>query len=471
MLFSCSRLQIASLLLALTLPLRAQQADPIVRVYVLSRVAPQSITVRATDGPLTVYANRDNIPVYTLLPGETVTMDRVGDRLRITTPAGAMQASVGEVVPSNGSVVTIRTGTHRRVYHGALSVEIDNGRRTMRLVNYVPLEDYVASVVASEYQFNEMEGVKAQAVLARTYALRAAGNHNFYDLVDDTRAQVYEGAERETDVTRSAAEATRGQVLTYRGDLVEALYYSSSGGHTASNEDIWNTRPLPYLRGRPDPYDSAAPDHRWATSASAGELLRALGSRFGGLVTGFEIARRADSGRALNIRLLGSSPRTVTASQFRSVVTSTFGSRTLRSTHFTAERRGNRYAFNGRGFGHGVGMSQFGAREQARQGRSYRDILSFYFAGTGIDFHDSALVSLPNSLPRARSGVAANTPRRTMPTPRAEAHAASQPEPVRIAQAALPPPTQHATEHASIESGPTWSARAETSGRPRRTAW
>ncbi|MCH8030715.1 MAG: SpoIID/LytB domain-containing protein, partial [Bacteroidetes bacterium] len=262
---SCSRLLIASLFLALALPLRAQQADPIVRVYVLSRVAPQSITVRATDGPLTVYANRNGIPVHTLLPGETVTMDRVGNRVRITTPAGAIQASVGEIVPSSGSVVTLQTGTHRRVYHGALSVEIDNGRRAMRLINYVPLEDYVASVVASEYPFNELEGVKAQAILARTYALRAAGKHDAYDLVDDTRAQVYEGAEKETEVTRAATEATRGQVLTYRGSLVEALYSSSSGGHTASNEDIWNTRPVPYLRGRPDPYDSAAPDHRWST--------------------------------------------------------------------------------------------------------------------------------------------------------------------------------------------------------------
>lgn len=460
--FSCSRLPVALLFLALALPLRAQQADPIVRVNVLSRVAPQSITVRATDGPLTVYANRDNIPVYTLLPGETVTMDRVGDRVRITTPAGAMQATVGEVVPSNGSVVTIRTGTHRRVYHGALSVEINNGRRAMRLVNYVPLEDYVASVVAGEYPFNEMEGVKAQAVLARTYALRAAGNHDAYDLVDDTRAQVYEGIEKETDVTRTAAEATRGQVLSYRGELVEALYFSSSGGHTASNEDIWNTRPVPYLRGRPDPYDSAAPDHRWSTSASASELLRALGRRFGGSVSGFEITRHAPSGRVLSVRLRGSRSQTVTASQFRSVVTSAFGSRMLRSTHFSAERRGNRYLFNGRGFGHGVGMSQFGARGQARQGRSYRDILSFYFTNTSIDFHDSALVSRPN--------IATNTPHRTRPAPRAEAHAAPQQEPVRIAATPLLP-APRATQHASIESAPTWSGRAETSGRPRRTAW
>jgi len=459
--FSAHRVLIVFLFLALALPLRAQQAEPIVRVYVLSRVAPQSLTVRATDGPLTVYADRDDIPVHTLLPGETVTFDRVGDRVRITTPTGAMQASVGEVVPTNGSMLTLRTGTHNRVYHGALSVEIDNDRRAMRLVNYVPLENYVASVVASEYPFAEIEGVKAQAVLARTYALRTSGKYDFYDLVDDTRSQVYEGAEKETDVTREAAEATRGQVLTYRGDLVEALYYSSSGGHTASNEDIWNTQPVPYLRGRPDPYDSAAPDHRWSASVSASELLRALGRQFGGSVSGFEITRRPPAGRVLSVRLLGSRGQTITATQFRSVVTATFGSRTLRSTHFAAERRGNRYVFNGRGFGHGVGMSQFGARGQALQGRAYRDILSFYFTGTSIDFHDSALVSQPN--------VASSTTRRTRPVRRAEALATP---PFLSAVTAQPVPVEPVVRQSNVSSsGPTWGGAPEDSTGRRRTAW
>lgn len=448
------RLLIASLLVTFALPLRAQQADPIVRVYVLSRVAPQSLTVRATDGPLTVYANRASTPVHTLLPGESVTMNRVSDRIQITTPTGVIQASVGEVVPGNGSVLSLRTGTHRRTYHGALSVEIDNNRRAMRLVNYVPLEEYVASVVASEYPFSEIEGVKAQAVLARTYALRASGKHDFYDVVDDTRSQVYEGVEKETETTRQATEATRGQVLTYRGDLVEALYYSSSGGHTASNQDIWNTRPVPYLQGRPDPYDSAAPDHRWSTSASASELHRALGARFGGTVSGFEISRRASSGRVLDVRLNGSRSQTISASQFREVVTSTLGARTLRSTHFTSERSGNRYVFNGRGFGHGVGMSQFGARAQAREGRAYQDILAFYFSGTSIDLRDSALLSQPN--------VATNSPRRTRPTPRAEA----QVERLRTSSAPF-----RAEPTSPSASASTWNAGPETSIEPRRTAW
>ena len=171
-------------------------------------------------------------------------------------------------------------------------------------------------------------------------------------------------------------------------------------------------------------------------------------------MSAFETAGRAASGRVLNVRLSGSRSQTVSASQFRSVVTTAFGARTLRSTHFSFEKSGNRYVFSGRGFGHGVGMSQYGARGQAREGRSYQEILSFYFAGTNLDLRDSALLSQPN--------YGANTPRRTRPTPRAEPHAermSPRAEPSRVEQ--LSPPS----------SAPIWNEDPETPTRTRRTAW
>ncbi|MDX1438761.1 MAG: SpoIID/LytB domain-containing protein [Rubricoccaceae bacterium] len=414
----------------------AQRSEPIIRVHVLARVAPQTLTVRATDGTLTIYSNRDDTPIHRLMSGESTTIERVGDRIRISTPGGTVQARVAEVVPSNHSTVDIRTGSHHRRYHGALSIEIDNSRRALRLVNYVPLEDYVASVVASEYPFQEIEGVKAQAVLARTYALRSREPDQPFDLEDDTRAQMYEGAERETSISREAVEATRGKVLTYRGSLAEALYYSSSGGHTASNEDIWNTRPISYLRGRPDPYDSAAPDHRWTTSVSAHRLLSALSQRYGGSVSAIETAQRAPSGHVTRVRLVNSRQGSITGSQFRSAVNATFGSRTLRSTNFSVERNGSHYVFHGKGFGHGVGMSQFGARGQALQGRSYIDILSFYFVGTTIDYIDSSLADQPLVTERS-------------------ANRREYPPVVRV----------------SDERDAAWSGRDESETTPRRTAW
>ena len=113
-------------------------------------------------------------------------------------------------------------------------------------------------------------------MLVRTYALKSRGKYGDYDLVDHVGSQVYRGIESETPIARRAADETQGQVLTHRGDLIEAVYSSSSGGHTADNDAIWNGRPLPSLRGRQDPYDRGAPDHEWTTSVDRRELHRAL---------------------------------------------------------------------------------------------------------------------------------------------------------------------------------------------------
>ena len=377
------RAAVALLLLVASLPARAQPRDAIVRVHVLGRTAAQRVTLRAEAVPLSLYADRSGVPLATLQPGQSATVEREGDRLRLLAPMTSRIASAVEAVPSGQQTLGVTAGSERRRYHGALSVEADRSRRALRLVNYVPVESYVAGVVASEYPFTEIEGTKAQAVLARTYALRARNASAPFDVTDDTGSQVYRGADAETAVSRAAAEATRGEVLTYYGALAEATYYSCSGGHTADNESVWNGLPVPYLRGRPDPYDAACPDNRWTTSADASGVLRALGRRFGGAVTGFEVLERSPEGRVTRIRLLGSG-RVVSGNEFRSAVNAAFGARTVRSTLFTASRSGGRYTFEGRGFGHGVGMSQYGAAGQARQGRSYRDILAFYFAGTDV---------------------------------------------------------------------------------------
>src|SRR5690606_6794918 len=401
----------------------AQPDEPIVRVHVLARVAPQAVTVTADGAPLTLYADRTDTPVATLQPGQSAEVERVGDRLRLRAPSATLQAEVVEVLPRPGEALALRTGAKRKRYRGALSVELDRGRRALRLVNYVPVEAYVASVVASEYPFDEVEGVKAQAVLARTYALRARDLSQPFDVTDDTDSQVYRGADAETAVSRAAAEATRGEVLTYGGALAEATYYSCSGGHTANNDDVWNGNPLPYLRGRPDPYDAACPDHRWTTTAPVSGVLRALSSRFGGGVTGVEVAARADDGRVTRVRLLGNG-RTISGNEFRAAVNAAFGVRTVRSTHFQLSRDGSRYTFSGRGFGHGVGMSQYGARGQARQGRSYRDILGFYFAGTDVrplrDGYDGVPVRYASAGAAPGGGLVPYEPR----TPRARQRAA-----------------------------------------------
>lgn len=355
---------------------------------------------RLTSPDATLDVRVDGQPLAQALPGERVDVEVGPDGLRIA--AENVRGSGSSVEVTSQGTIRVQSGRYDRRYSG--SMHLTRSGRSVRVVNQVPIEPYVASVVASEYPFSEIEGVKAQAVLARTYALRHRGDHSNYDVEDTQRSQVYKGVETVTAITHLAAEETQGQILTYDGDIVEALYSSSSGGHTANNEAIWGTAPVPYLRGRPDPFDSDAPDHRWTTTADASAVHRAL-SRYASGVTGARVVRRSPSGRAVEVSLSPSGKR-ISGSQFRSAINSALGWRTIRSTHIEISSSGGRYTFRGRGFGHGVGMSQYGARGHARSGASYDEILRFYFQGADLAHHDGSgirstpLASRPEGLRR-----------------------------------------------------------------------
>lgn len=394
------------LLLAAPAALAAPPDRPdgeIVRVRLFDRERPAQATVRPLDGPADLFA--DGRFVQTLPMGTPVALALQGGRVTASTGAGSLQAAVVTVRPHDPSArLRVAAGRHDRPYRGALEAAADG--RTLRLVNEVVMEDYIASVVPSEYPFPELEGVKAQAVLVRTYALRSRGRFGTHDVVDHVGSQVYHGADAETPTARRAAYETRGEVLTYGGELIEAVYFSSSGGHTTNNEGVWDGPPRPYLRGRPDPYDAASPNFRWTESIERDRLLRILSRHYGFQVTDISIAATSPEGRATAIRLHGARARTEQANRFRLTVNELVGRQLLRSTFFTLSRQGNRYVFAGRGFGHGVGMSQYGAREQARLGRSYHEILAFYFTGATLE-GGARLAARP--LPGATSGAASGT--------------------------------------------------------------
>ena len=353
------------------------QPDATVRVRLLSPSAPSQVEVAAVGGPGVLWI--DGARAAELDPGTRITLSRSGSEVWARWNGQDRRA---RTVAVEAGEVGLTAGRVERRYPGRLAVRVDG--RALQLVNHAPVEPYVASVVASELGFPEVEAAKAQAVLARTYALRRRGQHADYDLDDDQRAQVYRGLATTTATSHRAAQETAGQVLTYRGEIADAYYFSSSGGHTADNESLWRGAPVPYLRGVPDPYDDASPDHQWRTTASRDAVLRALSDRYGGRVERIEVARRSPKGRVLAVRLVGGRTETITGTQLRQAVNAAVGARTVRSTRYDVATEGDRLVFTGGGFGHGVGMSQYGALGQARAGRSYRDILAFYFAGTDV---------------------------------------------------------------------------------------
>lgn len=356
-----------------------------VRVRVFDRQAPERVEVETTRRT-PVHSSMEREPLFYLEPGTSATITLHRGDVRIEHGSNRLAASTLYLDAPDRAATTLRSSGTQRSYSGIFEIRPDNS--TLEIVNAVPLEHYVASVVASEYGLNDEEGAKAMAVVARTYALRGSDKFDStYTHVDHTISQVYRGLSTITDASRAAAEATRGEVLTYRSHLIEAVYFSSSGGHTANNEDVWDaSETLPYLRGRHDPYDSASPHHTWESSANRTTVLRGLERQFGGSVRGFYLGDTADSGRLLTMELLrpNGSREPVQANAFRQAVNRAARREVLKSTWFEARRSGSRYVFAGRGYGHGVGLSQWGAHGMANEGRSYRDILAFYYQGTTI---------------------------------------------------------------------------------------
>lgn len=257
---------------------------------------------------------------------------------------------------------------------------------TVTLVNEVDLESYLTGVLGAEMPlWFEDEALKAQAVAARTYALYEAKTaaSPFYDLTATEASQVYHGLTPATRRARRLVRATRGIILTTHGRTFPAYYHSTCGGHTTDAEDLWPGLRLGVLRGVPCGYCGGSPHYRWTVEFGAPEVGQALAEAglFEGPVTDIKVTRRAASGYAVQVEVRGPrGRRRLPAYTFRSAL----GTRRLKSTNFTVVRTGRGFRFEGRGYGHGVGLCQWGAQGMAQAGYNYREILTHYYPGAEL---------------------------------------------------------------------------------------
>ncbi|MFM7192432.1 MAG: SpoIID/LytB domain-containing protein, partial [Microcystaceae cyanobacterium] len=221
-------------------------------------------------------------------------------------------------------------------------------------VNVVNIEQYLYSVVGSEtIPAWPIEALKTQAVAARTFAIykSTAESNRYYDLDTTTATQVYKGMENEYVSTVDAVNATQGQVMTYNGRVILAAFHASSGGHTENVEDVWSS-PLPYLRAVVD-FDQNAPVFQWSKTFSAGELSQLIGGV--GRVRSLVPEQTTPLGRIVSMRVVGSGgSKRLSGAKLRQALK-------LRSTLFTVADMGNSFVISGRGSGHGLGLSQWGA--------------------------------------------------------------------------------------------------------------
>jgi stage II sporulation protein D len=263
----------------------------------------------------------------------------------------------------------------------------------------VPLEDYVlGSALAEVSPINESVTTVArvfeiQAVLARTYAVAHLGRHRAdgFDMCDTTHCQLYEpariGSSRFAAVARQAAQRTAGRILAYAQRPADALFHADCGGSTADASAVWGGPAIPYLVQVPD--DAPWIAHRsWKLLLTTGELLNALNgdrrSHIGRALDGIAVKLRDDSGRAVQVGLSGEQPHVLRGEDLRAILNQALGGRALQSTRFTIARSGGSYAFQGTGFGHGVGLCQLGAIARARRGDSLETILGTYFKGASL---------------------------------------------------------------------------------------
>ncbi|MCC6446591.1 MAG: SpoIID/LytB domain-containing protein [Armatimonadetes bacterium] len=284
-------------------------------------------------------------------------------------------------------------------YRGGIEISVRKSSRKNYLgaVNALPLEEYLYSVLPSEMPLSfHPEALKAQAVVARTYALQHLGRHKAddCDLCDGIHCQSYLGYDAERDKSRAAVDATRGEAIYYGGRLIYAVYSADCGGHTQSNEDGAMSRSAwSYLRAVPDrsddgpDYCSGSRFHTWSRQFTLYELKRSLNRSPIARVGSLQEMRFLDydpSGRVKTVELIGSREvKWITGGQFRQIM----GGERIPSTLVTLTRLpSNAYRFDGRGFGHGVGFCQHGANGMAAAPQSFRyqDILKHYYQGVEI---------------------------------------------------------------------------------------
>jgi stage II sporulation protein D len=193
-------------------------------------------------------------------------------------------------------------------YRGALEVvPTDSDAASLNVVDAVPVDQYVKGVIPNESPASwPQAALRAQAVAARSYALSVQVSGNGFDLYDDTSSQVYKGLASETAATNQAAEATRGQVLTYGGEIAEAYFSACSGGHTESVQNVFFGAPVPYLVGVEDPYDYYCPLHTWTLRFSEAEISARLGSYLDGRLESVQVTKRGSSPRIVWALLHGS---------------------------------------------------------------------------------------------------------------------------------------------------------------------
>lgn len=276
------------------------------------------------------------------------------------------------------------------------TTEVAVFRHQTETIESLPLEEYIIGVVASEMPADfEMEALKAQALAARTYVVQhlLRGEKDTLpdgaDITDTINHQVYRNKEElkklwgkdfewKYNKIREAVLATEGEIITYDNFPITASFFSTSNGYTENSEEYWQN-PIPYLKSVESPWDKEAPNFVSEKEFTVKEFEERLGIDLGDGSDLGTITARTTGKKVATVKIGG---KTFTGREIRQLLD-------LRSTDFTWMRKGDKIIVTTKGYGHGVGMSQYGANGMAREGKNYREIIQHYYQNIDIDHVNS----------------------------------------------------------------------------------
>ncbi|MBP2628222.1 MAG: SpoIID/LytB domain protein [Firmicutes bacterium] len=396
------------------------QAEPLqstIRVGILSN---QENVLISADTKFEILNGETGQLLVHLAAGEKATISVKGKTLSIN---GKLTKAVKISVLTSKNNGEHYIEVNKKQYRGNIDIHITHGSAVLTIVNTLPIEQYLYGVIAKEMSPSwHFEALKAQAVAARTYALYNLNKHqnDDYDVCATTDCQIYDGRESEVTQVIKAVDNTSGQVIMAQGKVIPAYFHSSSGGYTENSENVWGTYES-YLRGVVD-YDQNSPLYKWEKKLTTNELTAAI-NKAGytiGIIKAIELPpltskpmntpERGVSGRVKVIQFIGSTGSAqLTGEQLRKILglKSTlfdvsvmvpveqavdFGQSFItdkKEIHRISGRPNEIIVISGFGWGHGLGLSQWGAKAMAEQGPQgdstyFKEILKHYYQGTTI---------------------------------------------------------------------------------------
>ena len=265
------------------------------------------------------------------------------------------------------------------------SILLSNQSKSLFVINEVSMRDYLISVVPSEIIPSwDMESLKAQSVASRTYAVYniSKKTKETYDLDSNTNSQMYKGIASENPRTTQAVNDTANIILVHDSQPIEAFFHSTCGGRTIDAKYVWSSGDIPYLHSAKCEYCKESNHYTWETHLSVLQIRQALSKRYNGIGKIQNIVFKKKEGRVISASVKHSNGIiNLTGNQFRLWI----DPKTIKSLYFNSALQTDGLKLSGKGWGHGVGLCQWGSKGMADLGWTYDKILKYYYPNTQLN--------------------------------------------------------------------------------------